>query len=362
LSATSSKTDKLKDVDKLSVSASTNISLLSLDSNKSLPLFKKYGNFKYYTYYEKFMNIRSKVKIPRDLMPEKPTEEEVSKLVKDELFTQFELKSLDRLYEIKKAKPFRIRSKSINCLNLIEQHEKTFRPNADLYRLASVECFDFNYIDNKFGISKKYEKSQQKKEINDYEYRAQLLATFETEHDNIFPKFTARDIKYPQIYEWGTKKNKKIKHNYDEYFDDDDNNNRSAKNNYYNNVESKLAQYIRSSQKKSLTNNDKLNEKRSKTALQLHKYSSDPYNSYLKNRKTTKNTGLKLSPNLDTLIREEIRKNNGPVYFAEFNKENVELFSNASKIKLTQRYRNIFGINLYNFLFFFQKFNFFTNI
>ncbi len=56
------------------------------------------------------MNIRSKVKIPRDLMPEKPTEEEVSKLVKDELFTQFELKSLDRLYEIKKAKPFRIRS------------------------------------------------------------------------------------------------------------------------------------------------------------------------------------------------------------------------------------------------------------
>ena len=46
---------------------------------------------------------------------------------------------------------------------------------------------------------------------------------------------------------------------------------------------------------------------------------------------------------LRQLIREEIRKNNGPVYFAEFNKENVELFSNKSKIKLTQRYRNIYG-------------------
>ena len=56
-------------LDKMSV-VSTNLSLLSLESDQTLPFFKTYGQFDYFSYFEKYMNIRSKFKIPKELMPE----------------------------------------------------------------------------------------------------------------------------------------------------------------------------------------------------------------------------------------------------------------------------------------------------
>jgi hypothetical protein len=213
----------MKSLDELSV-ASTNLSLFSIASTKrSLPLFKTYGKFNYFSYYEKFMNMRSKHRIPRHLMPElvfelllieffvddliyfsiinrHPTEEEVADLTQEDLFSPNDLKALDKLYDVYKARPFRLRSKSVNSSNSIEHHEKNLKMTKNnLTRLASIECFDSEYIDNKFQISKKYELSHKKIETSDEEYRKNLLATFETEYDNMYPKFYARDIKCPKV-------------------------------------------------------------------------------------------------------------------------------------------------------------------
>ena len=146
------------------------------------------------------------------------------------------------------------------CHNSIEAHEKTKISNS-LKRLASVECFDMYYIDRKFEITKRQDERNKKPEISDYEYRKNLLATFETEHDNIFPTFYARDIKYPRIYEWGARKKKKNAQT------DDLNSEDQFKTNLYIDVESKLASYIRPKRRKIA---DSLYEKRSKTALSLH--------------------------------------------------------------------------------------------
>lgn len=48
---------------------STNISLLSMESNKTLPELKSYGSFKYFSHFERYMNRRAIVKIPSHLMP-----------------------------------------------------------------------------------------------------------------------------------------------------------------------------------------------------------------------------------------------------------------------------------------------------
>jgi hypothetical protein len=56
------------DFDKVSV-CTTNISLLSIESKKTLPEIKSYGNFKYFSYFERYMNRRMAVKIPTHLMP-----------------------------------------------------------------------------------------------------------------------------------------------------------------------------------------------------------------------------------------------------------------------------------------------------
>ena len=48
---------------------STNISLLSLESKELLPQRKSYGNFNYVSFFEKYMNRRSKYKLSPHLMP-----------------------------------------------------------------------------------------------------------------------------------------------------------------------------------------------------------------------------------------------------------------------------------------------------
>lgn len=47
----------------------TNISLLTLNSDETLPPKKSYGNFQYFSYFERYMNRRSPVKIPSYLLP-----------------------------------------------------------------------------------------------------------------------------------------------------------------------------------------------------------------------------------------------------------------------------------------------------
>ena len=70
MSSRTTEKHPMKSLDELSV-ASTNLSLLSVASTeKSLPLFRTYGKFNYFSYYEKFMDMRSKHRIPRHLMPE----------------------------------------------------------------------------------------------------------------------------------------------------------------------------------------------------------------------------------------------------------------------------------------------------
>ena len=237
-----------------------------------------------------------------------PTEEEISLMDKDDLFSRFELICLDRLYDIRKARPFRLRSKSVTSCKSIESHEKYLKPmDSYLTKLISVECVDPDYIDKKFEITKKFEKLHAKVELSDYEYRKNLLATFETEYDNIFPTFYARDIKYPRIYEWGERRKKKTINE-----SDTNQNHMSANLNRYSNVESKLASYIRRKHTKITDNNY---EKRSKTALSLHKFTSTQYNYYntgkVNEKEKVKDNCLKMSSNLEKLIREEIRKNNG---------------------------------------------------
>jgi len=62
------KEASVDDFDKVSV-CSTNISLFSMESSKTLPEAKSYGNFKYFSYFERYMNRRAIVKIPTHLMP-----------------------------------------------------------------------------------------------------------------------------------------------------------------------------------------------------------------------------------------------------------------------------------------------------
>ena len=47
----------------------TNISLLTLNSDETLPPKKSYGSFQYFSYFERYMNRRSPVKIPSYLLP-----------------------------------------------------------------------------------------------------------------------------------------------------------------------------------------------------------------------------------------------------------------------------------------------------
>ena len=48
---------------------STNISLFSMESSKTLVNSRSYGNFKYLSYFERYMNRRAAVKIPPNFMP-----------------------------------------------------------------------------------------------------------------------------------------------------------------------------------------------------------------------------------------------------------------------------------------------------
>lgn len=236
-----------------------------------------------------------------------PTENEVSQMDKDDLFSPFELLCLDRLYDVYRARPFRLRSKSVSSSNSIDLHERYLQTKENnMTKLASVECVDPDYIDYKFEITKKFERAHAKVELSDDEYRKNLLATFETEYDTIFPNFYARDIKYPSIYEWGysSKKRKKAVNK-----DDVTQNQTLASAQRYSNVESRLAPYIR---RKQHVFTDHLYERRSKTALNLHKFTSSKYNIYSKSVvEKPQEAGLKMSSHLENLIREEIRKNNG---------------------------------------------------
>ena len=111
-------------------------------------------------------------------------------------------------------------------------------------------------------------------------------------------------IVYLKIYEWGERK-KKFKQE-DETFEVEEYN-----ENPYMNVESKLAKYIRPRHRHHRSTVDNLNQKRSKTALNLHKFTSSPYVNYGCKSAQPNEASLKLSSNLENLIRDEIRKNNG---------------------------------------------------
>ena len=47
----------------------TNISLFSTESDRTLPVMKSYGNFDYFSYFERYMNRRAVVKIPINYLP-----------------------------------------------------------------------------------------------------------------------------------------------------------------------------------------------------------------------------------------------------------------------------------------------------
>ena len=69
-SRTNETRQPIKNLDEVTV-ASTNLSIFSMtNSDRSMPLFRTYGKFNYFSYYEKFINMRSKNRIPKELMPE----------------------------------------------------------------------------------------------------------------------------------------------------------------------------------------------------------------------------------------------------------------------------------------------------
>ena len=49
--------------------ASTNLSLFSINSERTLPKMKKYNMFNYRSYFERYLNRKAVVKIPSNLLP-----------------------------------------------------------------------------------------------------------------------------------------------------------------------------------------------------------------------------------------------------------------------------------------------------
>ena len=254
------------------------------------------------------------------------------------------------MFDIYESVPFRIRSKSIGS----ERPRKRI-VETKVTRASSIECFSLEFLEKKLSPNNNSALS----EINYYSVNdndRQWKMRLRIHEDNrLSPEFHARDIKCPKIYQiddlikkhidkkMNQQANKLGIKNYD--VDKELSNMDHLKKPYYY-VESKLAPYLELN-RKPVINTSYTNTTRSKTAINSHYITATPYVYYKpkiehetvnEEKKRRQASFLKFSKSLDTKIREDLRINRGPIYFAQLNQENLDTFNDGKSVRLFDKF------------------------
>lgn len=160
-----------------------------------------------------------------------------------------------------------------------------------------------------------------------------------TEHDYDKLNNGTMDIKPPEIYSLGSVQLKKqsTKFNLQNQSLVHMIESQEPSKKKYLHIESKIGKYLSENRQRS-SSNSHLNTSRSKSAIQHHYISTNKFDLY----KKPKSAYLKLSKPLEAKIRDDVHRNNGPVYYGELRKENLDTHNNMNKLELKDKFLYIF--------------------
>ncbi len=121
--------------------------------------------------------------------------------------------------------------------------------------------------------------------------------------------------------------------NHDKHFSDD-----------FAKVESKLKDYLTFNRKKKRSSQKVKSVKCAKTAIETHRYASSPFIQYSSSNtnRLDLNNYLKFSQQLEHRIKEDLRKNKGPIYYAELRQENISIHIQNKKFGLYDKFYNVY--------------------
>ncbi|CAF0887739.1 unnamed protein product [Brachionus calyciflorus] len=316
---------------------SINISLLNVDSETNFDINnhrKEYGQFSYFSYFERYMNRIAKRKIPSYLLPRPPPElADKPELTLYEMLEEFELIEIYNLVDIRVARPFRLRS---NSTGSNRKSRSMLTLSGKQKRRHSLECFLNRYLTHKLVLkSLESDFMNKKKESEKNSFKSFLI-----KEDSDLTNNNEMDIKPPEIYALGSMKlknreeklknqNKNLSLLIDQKIED-------PLKKKYSHIESKYSKYLSENSKRRGSNSHG-NIIRSKSAIQQHYSSANKFILY----KKPKSAYLKLSNQLDSKIREDIHRNKGPIYFGELKQDNLDIH-NEYKTKLELKDKNLF--------------------
>ena len=190
----------------------------------------------------------------------------------------------------------------------------------ELQKAISIECIDSQYLEKKWNISKRIDNSEgkRKKLESDLKKRREFLTMEYT--DSLYPTFWATDLKQPSLYEIGSRQLRKFDLLEEKYHSKKEDKLKVV-DDPYEHIQSKLSAYLKDFKK---NKTDPHNPKRAYTAIGIYKRGSSSFANVHKPlvrgtiQPVKRNPPpLKMTKNLNQLMREDLRLNKGNLIYLQ---------------------------------------------
>ena len=233
-----------------------------------------------------------------------------SEFILYDLLEKAETKKLLSIYNITVARPIKKRAKSVGQFHPkgCDEYSKLNSSN-QLKKAISIEIFDEDYIDKKWNVSARIKKKEEKKRLNDMDLLERRKFLCDEYTDSLYATFNATDLKQPSLFEMGSKHLKKFINENDSAQTINETK-KIGPRNPYDHIESRLTTYLTGFKKRNVKINDKTQSNLDRI---FPKSSAD-----LARKNGNANT-LKLSLNLNKVMREDLRQNKGKYLTFLFN-------------------------------------------
>jgi hypothetical protein len=258
-----------------------------------------------------------------------------------EMLDMDELNNLYDLFDVNEAIPFRLRSNSISKFGqrIRKNSKEIFTRSQSLQSLANNQYAELDNISENF--------SQREREETGWKQRKADIFNEEKNSSLVLDHVNARNLKCPKIYVLGSHdikiRNSSFRSEQNKsYF----NRNEILKKSY-SHIESTIPAYIKQNRNKRLTESYTYVQ-RSQVAIQTHQIllnnSPNSLNTTTdkKGQQAKANSYLKMSKMLDGQIRDDLKMNKGPIYFAQLTEENLEQYDDHKQLTLSDKFEFIF--------------------